>query len=64
MATAEIYQQKIEEAADRAGAVFNAVTACTKALDEIPHKIFKDTDLKSQLDVKIAALEKAIAAVK
>jgi len=64
MASAEIYQQKLEEAADRVGAVFNAITACTKALDDIPHKVFKDKDLKTQLDSKIKDLETAIAALK
>lgn len=64
IATAELYQQKIEEAADRVGDVFNAIAACTKALDEIPHKVFKDKDLKIQLDNKIKDLENAIAALK
>lgn len=61
---AEIYQQKLEEESDRVGVVFNAISACTKALDDIPHKVFKDKDLKSELESKIGALEKAIAAVK
>lgn len=64
IAQAEIYQQKLEEESDRVGVVFNAISACTKALDDIPHKVFKDTDLKSELESKIEALEKAIAAVK
>lgn len=64
IAAAEIYQQKLEEETDRVGAVFNAISACTKALDDIPHKVFNDADLKGQLDNKIAALEKAIATVK
>ncbi|HUE00721.1 MAG TPA: hypothetical protein VMR62_14200 [Bryobacteraceae bacterium] len=64
LATAEIYQQKLEEAADRVGAVFNAISACTKALDDIPHKVFRDKDLKAQLDSKINDLEIAIAALK
>lgn len=64
IAQAEIYQQKLEEEADRVGAVFNAISTCTKALDDIPHKVFKDEDLKSELANRIAALEKAIAAVK
>jgi len=64
IASAEIYQQKLEEAADRVGAVFNAISACTKALDDIPHKVFTDKDLKAQLDAKIKDLETAIASVK
>lgn len=64
VATAEIYQQKLEEAADRVGAVFNAISACTKALDDIPHKVFTDPDLKSRLDNKIKELEAAIARLK
>lgn len=64
IANAEIYQQKLEEAADRVGAVFNAISACTKALDDIPHKVFKEKDLKTQLDNKIKDLETAIAALK
>jgi hypothetical protein len=64
IAQAELYQQKLEEETDRVRAVFNAISACTKALDDIPHKVFKDDDLKRELEHRIGALENAIAAVK
>jgi len=64
MAQAELYQQKLEEETDRVGTVFNAIAACTKALDEIPHKIIKDNQLKQELDQRIAKLEAAIASLK
>jgi hypothetical protein len=64
MAQAELFQQRLEEETDRVGAVFNAISACTKALDDIPHKVFKDKALKDELDGRIAVLEKAIATVK
>lgn len=42
MVTTEQYQQKLEESADRVKAVFDAISTCTKALDDIPHTVFKD----------------------
>jgi hypothetical protein len=64
MATTEEYQQKLDEAADRVRAVFNAITACTKALDDIPHKVFRDPELKREFDEKLSSLEAAIVALK
>ena len=64
IASAELYQQRLEEGLNRVEAVFNAIAACTKALDEVPYKVFKDPDLKTQLDNKIKELERAIAAAK
>lgn len=42
MVTTEQYHQKLEETADRVKAVFDAISTYTKALDDIPHKVFKD----------------------
>jgi hypothetical protein len=64
IAQAEIYQQRFEEEADRVGTVFTAISACTKALDEIPHKVFKDHDMKAKLDSMIVLLEASIAGIK
>lgn len=64
IASVESYQQKLEEALDRVEAVFSAITACTKALDEIPHKVFRDEILNTQFQNKIKDLESAIAATK
>ena len=64
MATTEQYQQKLEESADRVKVVFDAISACTKALDDIPYKVFKDKELRREFDEKIAALEAAITALK
>jgi hypothetical protein len=64
MATTELYQKKLEEGTDRVRNVFNAITACTKALDDIPYKVFKDAELKNEFEEKLAALEAAVAALK
>ncbi len=64
MATSELYQKKLEEGADRVRNVFDAMAACTKALDGIPHKVFKDEVLKQEFDEKLASLEAAVAALK
>jgi hypothetical protein len=64
MATTEEYQQKLEESADRVKVVFDAISTCIKALDGIPYKVFKDPDLKRELDEKIVGLETAIAALR
>jgi hypothetical protein len=64
MATTELYQKKLEEGTDRVRSVFNAIGVCTKALDDIPYKVFKDAELKREFDEKLASLEAAIAALK
>ena len=64
MATSEIYQKKVEESTDRVRNVFYAIAACTKALDDIPYKVFKDPVLKHELEEKLASLEAAVAALK
>ena len=64
MATTEIYQKKLEESTDRVRTVFNAISACTKALDDIPYKVFRDAELKLEFEEKLSALERAVAALK
>lgn len=64
MATTELYQKKLEESTDRVRTVFNAMSACTRALDDIPYKVLKDPELKLEFEEKLNALEKAVAALK
>jgi hypothetical protein len=64
MATTEIYQKQLEESTDRVRNVFNAISACTKALDDIPYKVLRDPELKLEFDEKLSALERAVAALK
>lgn len=60
MASAKAIQLKAEANADRVEAVFAAMQACKKALDEIPHKIFKNADLKLRFDEEKDALLKCL----
>ena len=64
MANTEAYQKKAEESTDRARSVFDAMATCTKALDDVPFKVFKDVDLKREFEERLTALETAIAALK
>jgi hypothetical protein len=64
IANAELYQQKVEEETDRVQSVFNAIVACTKALDDIPHKVFRDEKLTKDFEEKIKALQTTIDALK
>lgn len=56
MAAAKEIQRKAEQRADRVEQVFEAMEACKRALEDMPHKIFKDSDLKLRFDGHKAAL--------
>jgi hypothetical protein len=60
MASAKAIQLKAEANADRVEAVFAVMGACMKALEEIPHKIFKNADLKLRFDGEKDALMKCL----
>jgi hypothetical protein len=61
MASAKVIQIKAEQSADRVEAVFVAMQACKKALDEIPLKIFKDANLTTRFEGEKADLMAALS---
>jgi hypothetical protein len=64
LATAEAYQHKSAETADRAKEVFDALSAAAKALEDIPWKILKDETLRNTLNDKLAQIESLISAIR
>lgn len=64
MASAAIYQKKAEESVDKVQTVFEIMDTCVKALDNIPHKVFKQEALLSSFQERLAALEAAINQLK
>lgn len=61
MAEAKEIQRRAEQKADRVELVFEAIESCVKALEDMPHKIFKDQELKQRFDEKKAALQTILA---
>lgn len=51
------YERQARENADPIGESFDAIRACTKALENLPAKVLKDPDLKLTLDALLASLE-------
>jgi hypothetical protein len=60
MANAEKFQQMTAESADRVRDLFDALTACTKALDDIPLKVLKDEAHRNNLYGKLDELKALI----
>ena len=61
MANAETIQKKSEADADRVKEVLDALSSAIKALDNVPLKMTKQPELKSQLGERIQQLKKLIA---
>jgi len=61
MAAAKVVQDKAQAQADRVEAVFEAMRACRKALDDIPHKVFKVTDLTQRFELEKKSLQELLA---
>jgi len=51
------YEHQARENADPIGDSFDAIRACTKALENLPAKVLKDPELKLTLDALLASLE-------
>jgi hypothetical protein len=64
MANAEAFQQKTAESADRVKDLFEAIAACSKALDDIPLKVLKDKSHRKHLDERLAELQHLIDGLK
>jgi hypothetical protein len=56
MAAAKELQRKAEQSADRVEFVFNSIDICIKAIEEMPLKIVKNTDLNIRFKEKKASL--------
>jgi len=61
MQTAEIFQKKAEQSADRVAELFKALDDCKKAVEEMPYKVLKVPELKAQFDQKKLALTASLA---
>jgi hypothetical protein len=61
MAAAKELQKKAEQSADRVEFVFNAIDVCTKAIEEMPHKIVKNAELYKRFSAKKTALLAVLA---
>jgi hypothetical protein len=64
VATAERYQKELAEKADTTKIIFDSLTACIKALDEMPLKILRDPELNVELQKKLIALEGLITSLR
>src|SRR6185436_1051834 len=64
LALARKQQAKDKEKADPVAEVFQALENCSKALDNLPLKMIREDDLKSQLLQHVEELEMRIAFVK
>lgn len=56
-ATAEEFERKSAESADRVKEVFEALSIAIKALDNVPHKMLRQDDLKTQLKERLDKLK-------
>lgn len=63
-ALAKQYERQAKQKADPISELFDSIKTCTKALENLPLKVMKDTDLKNKLDELIEDLEKKIDYVK
>jgi hypothetical protein len=61
MASAEAIQEKSAEEADRVKEVLDALSRAIKALDNVPHKMTKLPELKSQLSERTLRLKQLIS---
>lgn len=58
------YEEEAKQTADPVSELFDSIKICTKALENVPHKIFKDSITKQKLDEALELLEKAISIIK
>jgi len=61
MAAAKVAQEKAAAQTDKVEAVFEAMRACRKALDDIPHKVFKLPELTQRFEEQKKALQEQLA---
>jgi hypothetical protein len=64
IASAEKYQEDLAERSDTTKSVFDALTACIKALDEMPLKIVRDAELNAQLQKKLVSLDSFVRSLR
>lgn len=60
-ALAKKYREAAEEAYDPSEALFTALDACAKALDNIPYKVVRDTDSRNRLTDYLDRIERLSA---
>lgn len=63
MASAESYQKKATEKADVSRELFESLSACTKALENLPLKIMLDPHARADLNTRLSALQSVIRAI-
>ena len=62
-AYARVVSRQYERQVDRRQEVFDAVSNCTNALENLPFKMLVDTGLKARLTADLRGLKAALAAI-